>query len=724
MIPGIKKRTLNLYDLMMYVAIGRKHIRLMFLVMALSLTAGLALYLFSRPVFMARSLVRQEVIIRPSDADTVYRGTSGEVTVGQLTSPPMMERTAARFGIHENSRTIARKYVKRVDVLQNSDRNLEVAVWAFSYDLASKWAEVMIEEFLAFREEQRLNFRDTLIKSYTREMDQIGTKIDENITHKFDFDKEQGTQQSLIKANQLSKIPSDIVAAKQQVDAIERVRASLEDPNQDYVEKLSILSSFADQNVLLLGQVVPPSGISDTATHSETSAGGASNASIVVVPSLVKAGEQWQNLEKERRRILESMAQASQIYLPGHQKMIAFKKQLAAVDQELKAEYESVRARFDADYRALLRKVVDLEAKLPEYQDANKRLRQLQQKSVLHDNGQLAWNNMYSGMLKQLSAADFVQDKERLSLYYCGLLEAKSNPVSPNRLRMTLISIMVGIVGAIGLPFAIEYLDHTISDFAETESLFQIRGLGIIPILATKDVERAGLSNGREQEQALLENFRVIRTNILSIGALTKEPHVMMVTSSLPKEGKTVVSSNLALSFAHMGAKTLLVDADLRRGRIHRIFGLRKAPGLSLVLTGSVSLEEACRFSGRENLDVLTAGEYLSTGTELLSSPKFAETLAELRTRYDRIIVDTPPVLGLSETSVIQRTMDGVVFVAWSGQTPIKTMQVAVEMLQHNGANFYGFILNRLDLSNATNYYQYYYYSNDYYRNYHALENA
>ena len=170
--------------------------------------------------------------------------------------------------------------------------------------------------------------------------------------------------------------------------------------------------------------------------------------------------------------------------------------------------------------------------------------------------------------------------------------------------------------------------------------------------------------------------------------------------------------------------RTLLLDTDLRRGRLHRLFGLRKTPGLSGVLTGAITLDEACRPCGKDGLNVLTAGAHLESGTEMLSTPKFVEVLAELRKRYDRIIIDTPPVLGLSETSIIQEHTDGVLFVVWGGRTPINHIKVAVEMLQNNGANFYGFILNRLDLSSTTNYYHYYYYSNDYYHNYHALENA
>ena len=288
-----------------------------------------------------------------------------------------------------------------------------------------------------------------------------------------------------------------------------------------------------------------------------------------------------------------------------------------------------------------------------------------------------------------------------------------------------MMGLFMGLVLALGVPFLIEYLDHTMTNLEQVESTFQLRGLGIVPKLETSTAP-ALIDREESKETSLVENFRVIRTNLLSVGSLTKAPHVLMVTSAMPKEGKTVVSSNLAISFAHMGARTLLIDTDLRRGRMHRLFGYRKSPGLSNVLLGEVPLEDACRPTSHENLFVLSAGKHLDTGTELLGSQKFADIMTELRGKYDRVVVDTPPVLGLSETSILQKQVDGVLFVIWSGRTPIRNLKAAIEMLQVNGANFYGFILNRLDLSATQNYYQYYYYSHDYYYNYQpqALERA
>ena len=723
MIPGLRKRSVNFYDLMMYVAIARKHLRLSILLLTLSCLGFLTFYIFARPVYHVRALVRVESVHRPMNADEVFSGTPGDVTVAQLAAPHILERTGARLGFPVTIQKLNLDVLKKITVRLNSQRNYEVDVWAFSRTVALKWTEVMVEEFLAYREEQRINYREALIKSYTREMSQIGKKLDDTIGARFAFEEEKNTAQSLIQLNELSNIPSELTATKRRIAELERIRASLDDPNATIIEKLSLLTSSRNRSDLSIGQVVREPAIPGVSESGSNAAPGAPN--VIVVPSLMQTMERWQTIEKDIRQLQDDVAQASRLYLPGHHAMRELRKKLDAANAELEGEYKLQRSRFDLDYKALLRKNTDLEAKLPDFQDANKQFARLQQQANFHKAGQLAWDTMYTSMARELSAIDFTQDKERLNLFYEGILDAKTNPESPNRLRLFLMAIGLGLAGAIAVPFGLEYLDHTIADFAQAESMFQIRGLGIIPALDTNEVERAALMDTHDtHEQNLLENFRVIRTNLLSMGALTKAPHVVMVTSAIPKEGKTVVSSNLALSFAQMGAKTIIVDADLRRGRLHRMFGLRKLPGLTQVMMNKCTLDEACRPTGRDNLHVLTAGEHLNTATEMLSSPRFGEVIEELRKRYDRIIIDTPPVLGLSETSVIQTLMDGCIFVAWAGRTPIKSMQLAVEMLQNNGANFYGFVLNRLDLADSANYYQYYYYSNDYYRNYHALENA
>jgi capsular exopolysaccharide synthesis family protein len=422
------------------------------------------------------------------------------------------------------------------------------------------------------------------------------------------------------------------------------------------------------------------------------------------------------------------MAEASQTYLPEHRKMVELQNQVDAVNRKLDLEYELARGRFDLEYNHLQATRFELESKIPEYQEVNLKNEKVSQDYQLFQAGQLAWRTMYANMAKELREMDFAGDKDRITLRFVGVTEMRERdrPVSPNRLKLFAMALLGGLGLALAIPFLIEYLDHTVSSIEEIESTFQIRGLGIVPHIETGGTDHVSLisEEGDRSQRNLLENFRVIRTNLMSVGEATKLPQVVMVTSAIPKEGKTVISSNLALSFAQTGARTLLIDADLRRGRMHRVFGMRKSPGLSGLLSGQCTLDEAVRKTGREGLSLMSTGEHVNSGTELLGTPLFHNVMEELRTRYDRIVMDTPPVLGLSETALLQREADGVVVVVWSGRTPIKDMRTAVDVLHVSGANFYGFVLNRLDLSSTTNYYQYYYYSNEYYHSYHALENA
>jgi len=734
MIPGLKKRTFTLHDLVMYFAIAIVHIRLMILLGCLSLLGGLGYFVYAKAVYTARSIVRVDYLALPMDSDSMFHDSGVGPVASQLVSTTMSERTARQFGITDDYKGIARKYIKKIAVKGVGPNNLEIQVWGYSLDLTRKWAEVLVQEYLKSREELRISYNETLIKAYKNEISQFGERIESSFGQRFDFRTSRGITEVMIELDRMRGLPQEIAQIKHKIGTMTRVRKQMEDPSLSTIARLSMISEMEkdlDKEMqLTVGEMITRSGdggekFSGDKDKTKT---GQTGPNVVVVPAMTSqssSGNPWDMLEKEQRRIQNEIEDASAIYLPGHKKIVALTKELEEVQKKLEVEYQVTDARFELEYEDLLNKLADLEAKMPQYQEVIKKYERVNQDYQLQQSGELAWNALYTQAAQKISTVQFAGEKERITVQYSGLIEAKSDPISPNRTTVVLGSILIGLGLAIGVAFLIEFLDHTISNIEEVESTFQIRGLGIIPQVDEVDAQHPILMDSQDsQEKNLLENFRVIRTNIISMGALSKQPQVMMVTSAMPKEGKTVVSSNLAISFAQMGSKTLLIDTDLRRGRLHRLFGLRKGPGLSNLLLEKSTMDEAIRPSGKENLSVLTAGQHLDSGSELLGSPRFAEIMREVRTRYDRILVDTPPVLGLSETSVLQPQMDGVLFVVWGGHTPIRSMKTAVEALHANGANFYGFILNRLDLSATTNYYQYYYYSNDYYHNYHALENA
>ena len=723
MIPGLKTRVFSLHDVLMYLAIARKHLRLMALIMCFSLMCGLTYYIFARPVYHSQALLHVDDVPRPMDLDDIYHDSRPQSLPTQLTAPHILERTAAALGVDASNRDLERTYLTKVRAVYDSQSNLVVDVWVALPELADRWTETMMREFLAYRAEKRAEDRDNLEKTYAEEIKEVLTRIDRQLGAKFNLQDERGLTEVLIRLKSISSLPEDISRLQIRINEMGRIRIHLQDPalQEDVVAKLSLIASAEDQgDPLKVGQTI-------TTKEKASGSGGKKDGDTsieIVLPSLVKSPHPWNTLLQEQEQVKAQIEELGKVFLPGNPKMAEPMKKLAAITEKLEAEYQTAQRRFDLEYQELINKKNDLEGKMPEYKVITDKYQRLLAEIELYGQSQLPFATYLADMQKQRDAVGFARDKERVNLHYGGLLESQDRPVSPNRLKLLVVSLFAGLVLALGVPFLIEYLDHTLGNLDQVESTFHMRGLGIVPQIDASSVGAAALISADEsRKDALIENFRVIRTNVLSMGSLTKQPHVVMVTSAMPKEGKTVVSSNLAVSFAHTGARTLLIDTDLRRGRLHRLFGYRKDPGLSNVLLNEVSLEEACRPTGQENLTILSAGRHLDTGTELLGSPRFRDLMQTLRERYDRIVIDTPPVLGLSETSMMQSLVDGVLFVIWTGHTPARSAKAAVDMLTANGANFYGFVLNRLDLRATANYYQYYYYSHDYYYQ-HPLENA
>jgi len=699
----------------MYLAIARRHVRLMVLLMCFSTMCGLTYYVFARPLYHARALIHYENLARPLDTDKLYRDSHLQTIAGQLTAPHILERTAHALGVNANNRDLEGKYLTKIRTVFDQQSNIVIDVWVSSPELAKKWTEAMVREFLSFRGEKRVEDRDVLEKSYDTEIKEVVTRMDRQFAEKINFQDERGLTEALIHLKSINSLPEDISRLQSRIDEMARVGIRLQDPalQDNIIAKLSLIAGIEDKSEpLRVGQTIATGGKDQPAQ------------SFIVVPSLIKSPHPWDNLLLEQQHVKARIEELSKTYLPTSAKMAEPNKQLAAIEEKLDAEYQIARQRFDLEYQELINRKRDLEGKIPEYNAIKDKYQRLLSEIAVYDQSQLPFQSYLVQMQKRRDEVNYAGEKERVSLQYAGLLESSERSVSPNKAKLVLASLLIGMALSLGVPFVIEYLDHTLGNLEQVESAFNMRGLGIVPQIDASSVGAAALISREEgRKDSLIENFRVIRTNVLSMGTLTKPPHVVMVTSAMPKEGKTVVSSNLAVSFAHTGARTLLVDTDLRRGRLHRLFGYRKDPGLSNVLLNEVTLEEACRPTGQENLSILSAGRHLESGTELLGSPRFTALMQTLRDRYDRIVIDTPPVLGLSETAMMQSLVDGVLFVIWTGNTPARSAKAAVDMLTANGANFYGFVLNRLDLSATANYYQYYYYSHDYYYQ-HPLENA
>jgi capsular exopolysaccharide synthesis family protein len=275
-----------------------------------------------------------------------------------------------------------------------------------------------------------------------------------------------------------------------------------------------------------------------------------------------------------------------------------------------------------------------------------------------------------------------------------------------------ILAVLLGLLGGVGLAFGAEYLDTSITTQDQIEERLGLTFLGLIPsIPKSTDGSAQDLIVFRHPKSAVAECVRSLRTNLLFMSP-EKPLKTILVTSSGPQEGKTTTAASLAATMAISGNRTLLVDADMRRPRVHRIYGISNARGLSSLILGEGRLDETVQATEVPNLAALACGPVPPNPAELLHTAAFKALLEEMARKFDRVIIDSPPVGVVADAVVIATGVDGTLMVLKAGQTSRDLAKQAVRQLADVNARVFGAVLNDLDLENQKygKYYAYYRY--------------
>jgi len=281
---------------------------------------------------------------------------------------------------------------------------------------------------------------------------------------------------------------------------------------------------------------------------------------------------------------------------------------------------------------------------------------------------------------------------------------APGRPIAPNPVRNMALAVVLGVLAGGGLAFLVDHLDQSVKSREELERL-GLPSLGAIPTLDTAGEE---VHLERDTQGAGGEAFRKLRTSIGFLG-VEKPIKVMLVTSSVAQEGKTTVALNLASAYALGGFRTLLVEADLRRPSLHRVFGMYGTRGLTTVIVGSVPLEEAILHTETRNLSILLAGAIPPNPVELLGSEQLLDVLTKLRMMFDVLIIDSPPLAPVADPATLAGRCDGVVMVARAGKTDRRRLVESAGVVERAGGRLLGVALNFLRVGDSA--YEYGYYS-------------
>lgn len=272
------------------------------------------------------------------------------------------------------------------------------------------------------------------------------------------------------------------------------------------------------------------------------------------------------------------------------------------------------------------------------------------------------------------------------------------SPIKPNKQKNLLLGLIVALIVGVGLALFQEYLDDTLKDAEEAKRAVGMPLLAVIPYIASREQEgeascSAPLITRLEPKSSVAEAFRSLRTS-LHFSAISRDKKILLVTSTFPGEGKSIISANLANTLSQTGAQVLIIDCDLRRSSLHEKFGRSKIPGLAELLTGDTTFSTAFHNSDIPGVDLISAGTTPPNPAELLGSEAMRRFLETHRDNYDHIVIDAPPVLAVTDAPILTAMSDMVLVVMEVGRVPLKAAQRMREMLAAIKAPVVGLVMN------------------------------
>lgn len=439
-------------------------------------------------------------------------------------------------------------------------------------------------------------------------------------------------------------------------------------------------------------------------------------------------------LDSLRSKDAELKIQAADLntqFGPSYPKLLQVNNQLREIESEIQAEMKKIASKVRGQYMTALQRENMLHEALEKQKQEANRLNESAIEYTLLKRDVETNRQLYEGLLQKLKEAGVSAGLKSNNFQIVDSARVPTSPVEPNIPRNLGFAFVLGLTSGVGLAFLLEGLDNTVRTTEQAQMISGLPPLGMIPLgsktarestnskrlaLASSNEAVELIAQSRPQSQ-MAESYRALRTSLL-LSSLGAPPKVIMVTSALPQEGKSTTSINCAVVLAQKGVRVLLIDADLRRPSIHKTLGLGPRSGLSNVLTGSATLEQAITQPQiLPNLSVLPAGTPPPNPAELLASTNMRDVLMQLREKYDHIVLDTPPTLSVTDAVVLSPRADAIVLVIRSGHTTKQALRRSRDILMQVNAKVSGVLLNAVDLS-SPDYYYYYEYQGKYARYY------
>jgi capsular exopolysaccharide synthesis family protein len=418
-------------------------------------------------------------------------------------------------------------------------------------------------------------------------------------------------------------------------------------------------------------------------------------------------------LEAQYMKLLEN-------YKPDYPEMKRLRNQMESIQKRLNAEISTIIAGIKTEYESSLRKESLLRAA---FEEQKAKALEMKQKAIQYNilkRESDTNKELYKGLLQRMKEAGVSAAITASNIQVVDQAELPTIPYRPNKRLNLLLAAVVGLFLGVGLAFFFEYLDNTVKTPDDVEELVRLPSFGMVPEISQE--RRKLLDSGKSYpvelvtyghpKSMLSEAYRNIRTSIL-LSFSEKPPKTIIISSPNPAEGKTTTAVNTAIALSQTGARVIIIDADMRKPRVHTIFAKDNGIGLSNFLSGNTQLESIIKISKIPNLCYIPSGPIPPNPSELLGSNLFKKMIQSLGDRFDHMLFDSPPVLGFADSTILSTLVDGVILVVVGGKTPKETLQRAKEILLQVDARVLGVVINRVGIRRSdygSYYYRYHYY--------------
>jgi polysaccharide biosynthesis transport protein len=435
----------------------------------------------------------------------------------------------------------------------------------------------------------------------------------------------------------------------------------------------------------------------------------------------VSANSLVQNLKQETAQLATQYASMGNRFNPGYHPLDDLKARLVESQDRLDKEVGRIARGIEAQYQAALAGENKLQGEIEAIKTEAKSLNDASLEDAKLSREVSNSRHLYNSALQRMNELGMMSSVYDSAIAVVDSARPPQSMSSPRKSESVLLALTLGLVTGLGTALILESLDDGLKSRAEVEGLLDLPILGVVPDFRKLDdngyTRRKYVSQwmpipvlGRaigstvgakllvsKSESIWAEAYRAMRTALLYSRA-GSPPKTIGITSSIQGEGKTVSTINLSVCFAQLGSRILLIDADLRRPRCHRILGLENANGLSEVLVGQLDPQKAIRPTAVPGVSLISAGSPAPNPTELLDSSLLRDLLAIFSERFDHVFIDTPPIIPVSDAVIIATMVDGILMIA-ATDTPRQVVSEACSRLQYVGAKVLGMVLNKMDIT-------------------------